>query len=69
MSKATRLIVFRSVIFGFCAFALAALTGIKVYSSWDVAGFALGAMVFWYLIETVVLKALWQQKKAPKGRP
>jgi hypothetical protein len=69
MSKATRLIVIRSVVFGLCAFVLAALSGIKVYSPWDVAGFVLGAMVIWYLIETVVLKTLWQKKKTPAKRP
>ena len=63
MNKASLGVAFRSLVFGICAFILIALTGIKVFSSLDVAGFILGATVFWYLIETVVIKNMTQKKK------
>ncbi len=68
MNKASLGVAFRSLVFGICAFVLIALTGIKIFSSFDVAGFILGATVFWYLIETVVIKGLIQKKK-PERRP
>jgi len=66
MNKGFMLTAFRSLVFGVCMFALIALSGIKVFSAWDVAGFVLGATVLWYLIEAVVLKAMMQKKKKPK---
>jgi uncharacterized membrane protein len=63
MNKAFLLTVFRALVFGLCAFVLIALSPIKIFSAWDVAGFVLGAAVIWYLIETVVLKTLLQKKK------
>jgi hypothetical protein len=63
MNKAFMLTAFRSLVFGVCMFALIALSGIKIFSAWDVAGFVLGAAVLWYLIEVVVLKTLTQKKK------
>jgi len=66
MNKAFALTAFRSIVFGVCAFVLISLSGIKVSSAWDVAGFVLGAAFLWYLIEVVVLKALMQKKKGPK---
>lgn len=68
MNKAFMLTAFRSLVFGLSAFALIALTRIKVGSPWDVAAFVLGAAVLWYLIEAVVLKNLLQKKK-PQRRP
>ena len=68
MNKSTLPIVFRALAFGLCAFLFIALLRIKIFSSWDVAGFILGAAVLWYLFETVVVKAL-NQKKKPQKRP
>jgi hypothetical protein len=67
MNKAFMLTAFRSLVFGLCIFALIALLSrIKISSPFDVAGFVLGAAVFWYLIETVILKTLLQKKKPTK---
>jgi hypothetical protein len=63
MNKAAMLTMFRSLVFGLCAFVLISLSKIKITSSWDVAGFVLGATVLWYLIEVVVLKQLLNKKK------
>ena len=64
MNKAFALTAFRSIVFGICIFVMIALlSSIKVYSPFDVAGFVLGAAVFWYLFETVFLKTLMQKKK------
>ncbi|MBL8642346.1 MAG: hypothetical protein JNK21_00320 [Rhodospirillaceae bacterium] len=65
MNKAFMLTMFRSLVFGLCAFVLISLSRIKISSAWDVAGFVLGATVLWYLIEVVVLKALLKKKPPP----
>jgi hypothetical protein len=69
MNKAFMLTAFRSLVFGVCIFVLIALlSSIKVYSPFDVAGFVLGASVFWYLFEAVFLKTMMQKKK-PVRKP
>lgn len=63
MNKGFMLTMMRSLVFGLCAFVLITLSRIKITSAWDVAGFVLGATVLWYLIEVVVLKAVFNKKK------
>ncbi|MSO98030.1 MAG: hypothetical protein EXR11_07415 [Rhodospirillaceae bacterium] len=65
--KTTLAAAFRAIVFGVCAFLFIALLRIKIFSSWDVAGFILGATVLWYLFETVVVKALGQKKSRKSG--
>lgn len=54
----------RSFLFGLLMFAMLAVMNIKVRSAWDVAGFVLGAAVFWLLVERILFS-----KKAPSKRP
>ena len=62
--KKSLLTGFRALVFALGAFALLAISGIKVRSSLDVAGFVLGLAAFWVLIEKVFLNR--RQKKHGK---
>ena len=67
MRKSSWMMAFRAFLFGLLSFAVLALMRIQVQSSFDVAGFILGAAVIWYLIELVVLKSAG--KNTRKGPP
>lgn len=53
--KKSLLTGFRALVFALGAFVLLAVSGIKVRSSLDVAGFVLGLAAFWVLIEKVFM--------------
>ena len=65
--KRSMLTGFRAFAFGVGAFILLALSGIKVRSSMDVAGFILGAAVFWFLIEKVFFNLRQRRSAKPPG--
>jgi len=66
--KASLLSGFRALAFALSAFALLALSGIKVQSSGDMFFFVIGLAVFWVVIERVFLN-IKQKKKKPRGAP
>ena len=67
--KASLLSGFRALAFALSAFALLALSGIKVQSSGDVFFFVIGLAVFWVVIERVFLNIKKKQAKRPPGAP
>jgi hypothetical protein len=66
--NASLLTGFRALAFALSAFALLALSGIKVQSSRDVFFFVIGLAVFWVVIERVFLNVARKRKK-PAAAP
>jgi len=58
MDKAFRLRLFRCFLFGFGALVMLFALDVEIRSALDVAGYVIGASVFWYLFEVIVVAGL-----------
>jgi hypothetical protein len=66
--KSSLLTGFRALAFALSAFALLAISGIKIQSSRDVALFVVGLAALWVLIERVFLNIKVKRKPPGGGR-
>ena len=58
MDKAFRLRVFRCFLFGVGALVMLFALNFEIRSALDVAGYVIGASIFWYLFEVIVISGL-----------